>query len=238
MAAGRGRRALHSLLTPGLGYLRGARCWRRWRGSRLCGEPAFSSARAAGGVCGPAARSQVPSETRSGRRRGLRPRSPPPAAPWGEHPRCPVASPAPTAHPVAFPASRGPRSVTPRCAWPRTSAAPGSPCSASGSGAESSRPSAVVLGSPRPLPPALPHVPSSTHSEKVPRPHCRADFRAQLCGTGERPRELLPDSTPSLFSLLGAGERGGGELRRADADSRRAHFDRSSEILTVSQTFG
>ncbi|XP_040500359.1 succinate--hydroxymethylglutarate CoA-transferase isoform X3 [Ursus maritimus] len=39
--------------------MRGARCWRSWRGSRLCGEPAFSSAWAAGGVCGPAARSQL-----------------------------------------------------------------------------------------------------------------------------------------------------------------------------------
>lgn len=100
------------------GYLRGAGCWRHWRGSRLCGEPAFSLVWAAGGSCGLSARSQVPSEIRSVRRRGSQPRLLPQAAPCVERPRFPEVS-AALLHPALWPLT--PRALAP---WPPARPAP------------------------------------------------------------------------------------------------------------------
>ena len=118
---------------------------------RLCGEPAFSSARAAGGGCGPAARSQVPSETRSRRRRGTQPLSPLRAAPWRERPRFPEVSPVPAARPLASPASRGPRLLAPRPAWPRAPSRPGVTCPASRSRAREFAPARSYWADASPL---------------------------------------------------------------------------------------
>lgn len=90
------------------GFVSGAQCWRRWRGSPLCGEPAFSPARAAGRGCGPAARSQVPSETRSRWRK--RPQSQPShsGGNLSRAVRFPVVSADPVARPLTFRVSPAP----------------------------------------------------------------------------------------------------------------------------------
>lgn len=134
------------------GFQRGSRCrrpwrrWRRWRGSRLCGEPAFSPAGAAGGGCGPAALSQVSSETRSGRRKGPQPQPPHSSGILRRAPRFPEVSAAPGARPLAFRVSPCPGSAV----------APLSPCPASRPG---SGPCAVLLGGLASLPYSSPLVP-------------------------------------------------------------------------------
>lgn len=129
--SGCGPRSLRSLREQG--SLRGARCWRRWRGSRLCGEPAFSAGTAGRG-CGPAGCSQVPSDSRCGRRRAPSPSLPLGRRPEGSArtflkpllPRLPALWPLPPPGPVRL-AAAGCR------------AAPGSPCSACGQGPRAGR---------------------------------------------------------------------------------------------------
>lgn len=138
--SGCGRRARRPRLGGDGDLLSGARCWRRGRGSRLCGEQACSPVGAAGGDCGPAARSQVPFETRAGPRKGPQPQPSRSGDVLGGAPARSRGSAGPAACPPALRVSPAPRAAAAR--W--------SPCPASrpGSGPCAVRPGARLSPGP------------------------------------------------------------------------------------------